>query len=66
MAGCQRPGDHRTFWLHQRHAGGILWYGNLLYTVDTTKGLRVFDLETVFEAATGKSDVCGLDASDGT
>ncbi|MBD0674162.1 hypothetical protein [Streptomyces sp. CBMA156] len=49
----------------QRHAGGILWYGNLLYMVDTTKGLRVFDLDTVFEVATGKSDVCGLDASDG-
>ncbi|MER5351454.1 hypothetical protein ABT093_14110 [Kitasatospora sp. NPDC002551] len=49
----------------QRHAGGILWYGNLLYMVDTTKGLRVFDLNTVFEVATGKSDVCGLDASDG-
>ncbi|MCG6500244.1 hypothetical protein [Kitasatospora sp. A2-31] len=46
----------------QRHAGGILWYGNLLYMVDTTKGLRVFDLDTLFEVATGKSDVCGLDA----
>ncbi|MGW6912414.1 hypothetical protein ACWGB8_01125 [Kitasatospora sp. NPDC054939] len=46
----------------QRHAGGILWYGNLLYMVDTTKGLRVFDLDTVFEVASGKPDVCGLDA----
>ncbi|MFC5667134.1 hypothetical protein ACFP3U_29735 [Kitasatospora misakiensis] len=50
----------------QRHAGGILWYGNLLYMVDTTKGLRVFDLNTIFEVASGKPDVCGLDATDGT
>ncbi|WP_316528828.1 hypothetical protein [Kitasatospora brasiliensis] len=49
----------------QRHAGGILWYGNLLYMVDTTKGLRVFDLDNLLEVATGKPDVCGLDASDG-
>ncbi|MGW4893369.1 hypothetical protein ACWEQL_14060 [Kitasatospora sp. NPDC004240] len=46
----------------QRHAGGILWYGNLLYMVDTTKGLRVFDLDTIFEVSSGKPDVCGLDA----
>ncbi|NDK22952.1 hypothetical protein FSY75_00345 [Streptomyces sp. TR1341] len=43
-----------------KHAGGILWYGNLLYVVDTYKGLRVFDLNTLFEVATAETDVCGL------
>jgi hypothetical protein len=43
-----------------KHAGGIMWYGNLLYVVDTYKGLRVFDLNTVFEVATTQADVCGL------
>jgi hypothetical protein len=44
----------------RKHAGGIMWYGNLLYVVDTFKGLRVFDLNTVFKVATAEKDVCGL------
>ncbi|WP_369170559.1 hypothetical protein AB5J49_23345 [Streptomyces sp. R28] len=44
----------------RKHAGGIMWYGNLLYVVDTYKGLRVFDLNTLFTVATGEKDVCGL------
>ncbi|MEU0008029.1 hypothetical protein ABZ079_28135 [Streptomyces sp. NPDC006314] len=44
----------------RKHAGGILWYGNLLYVVDTYKGLRVFDLNTLFKVATAEVDVCGL------
>ncbi|MER6979649.1 hypothetical protein [Streptomyces carpinensis] len=44
----------------RKHAGGIMWYGDLLYVVDTYKGLRVFDLSTLFEVATGEADVCGL------
>ncbi|AWT47067.1 MULTISPECIES: hypothetical protein [Streptomyces] len=44
----------------RRHAGGIMWYGNLLYVVDTYKGLRVFDLNTIFQVATAEKDVCGL------
>ncbi|GAA3207280.1 hypothetical protein GCM10020256_02850 [Streptomyces thermocoprophilus] len=44
----------------RRHAGGIMWYGNLLYVVDTYKGLRVFDLNTMFRVATAEKDVCGL------
>ncbi|WP_306192101.1 MULTISPECIES: hypothetical protein [unclassified Streptomyces] len=43
----------------RKHAGGIMWYGNLLYVVDTYKGLRVFDLNTLLTVATGV-DVCGL------
>jgi hypothetical protein len=31
------------------HAGGILWYGNYLYVVDTTRGVRVFDTRFIFD-----------------
>jgi hypothetical protein len=31
------------------HAGGILWYGNHLYVVDTTRGVRVFDTRFIFD-----------------
>lgn len=44
----------------RKHAGGILWYGNLLYVVDTFKGLRVFDLNTLFQVDTTQQDSCGL------
>ena len=49
----------------RKHAGGIMWYGNLLYVVDTYKGLRVFDLNTVLTVATAEKDVCGLSDADG-
>ncbi|KAL1956382.1 hypothetical protein VTO42DRAFT_7365 [Malbranchea cinnamomea] len=35
------------------HAGGIFWYGNLLYVVETRKGIRVFDLEHIYQVNTG-------------
>ncbi|MGW7258928.1 hypothetical protein [Streptomyces sp. NPDC054834] len=47
------------------HAGGIMWYGDLLYVVDTYKGLRVFDLNTLFKVATTDKNQCGLQ-TDGT
>ncbi|MGV9775146.1 hypothetical protein [Streptosporangium sp. NPDC003464] len=31
------------------HAGGIAWYGGLLYVADTTRGMRVFDTRHIFE-----------------
>lgn len=31
------------------HAGGIAWYGDLLYVADTDRGLRVFDVRQIFE-----------------
>lgn len=31
------------------HAGGIVWYGDLLYVADTQRGLRVFDLRQAIE-----------------
>ncbi|MFJ2029573.1 hypothetical protein [Streptosporangium sp. NPDC087985] len=31
------------------HAGGIAWYGDLIYVADTTRGMRVFDTRQIFE-----------------
>ncbi|MBG0817128.1 hypothetical protein [Planomonospora sp. ID82291] len=31
------------------HAGGVAWYGHLLYVADTVRGLRVFDTRQIFE-----------------
>ncbi|MER6990788.1 hypothetical protein ABT337_29445 [Saccharopolyspora hirsuta] len=31
------------------HAGGIAWYGNYLYVVDTRRGIRVFDMRYIFD-----------------
>ncbi|MDA3627820.1 hypothetical protein OU415_20460 [Saccharopolyspora sp. WRP15-2] len=31
------------------HAGGIVWYGNYLYVVDTRRGIRVFDMRYIFD-----------------
>lgn len=31
------------------HAGGIAWYGDLLYVADTAHGMRVFDTRQIFE-----------------
>lgn len=33
------------------HAGGIVWFGDLLYVADTTQGFRVFDLGAIVEVA---------------
>jgi hypothetical protein len=31
------------------HAGGIVWYGNYLYVMDTRRGVRVFDMRYIFD-----------------
>ncbi|KAL2848314.1 hypothetical protein BJX68DRAFT_104538 [Aspergillus pseudodeflectus] len=35
------------------HAGGIVWYQQWLYVVDTSVGVRVFDLENLWEVSIG-------------
>lgn len=35
------------------HAGGIVWYGNTLWVVDTGKGIRVFDLDHIWRVDSG-------------
>ena len=46
------------------HAGGVAWYGNYLYVVDTTHGFRVFDLSDIRKVATDKDEI-GYDSSSG-
>lgn len=31
------------------HAGGIMWYGDILFVVDTKIGIRAFDLSNIWE-----------------
>ncbi|HWM07401.1 MAG TPA: hypothetical protein VNP92_34140, partial [Actinophytocola sp.] len=31
------------------HAGGMVWYGNYLYLVDTRRGVRVFDMRYILD-----------------
>lgn len=49
------------------HAGGIAWYGNALYVVDTDNGLRVFDLDNIWKVdvgdQVGKKDGGGYSAA---
>ena len=47
------------------HAGGIIWYKNLLYVSDTHHGFRVFDLERILQVQTGIHEVVGLDLATG-
>jgi hypothetical protein len=49
----------------EEHAGGIMWYGNLLCVVDTSGGFRVFDLDHLWRVSTGDSSRIGRQA-DGT
>ncbi|KAL2127290.1 hypothetical protein VTI74DRAFT_10958 [Chaetomium olivicolor] len=35
------------------HAGGIMWYGNTLWVVDTSNGIRVFDLTNIWQVESG-------------
>ncbi|MCG5214253.1 hypothetical protein [Streptosporangium sp. KLBMP 9127] len=43
------------------HAGGIAWYGDLLYVADTTRGLRVFDMRLILDMKTGRDDLGDAD-----
>lgn len=44
------------------HAGGIAWYGNILYVASTGGGIRAFDTRRMFAVHTDK-DVVGLDTA---
>lgn len=55
-----------TFRAIHTHAGGIMWYGKLLYVADTFNGIRVFDTTKMLKvSATGDGTTIGLQ-SDGT
>ncbi|RYP68712.1 hypothetical protein DL771_006513 [Monosporascus sp. 5C6A] len=35
------------------HAGGIVWYGSTLWVVDTSNGIRVFDMSNIWQVSSG-------------
>jgi hypothetical protein len=39
------------------HAGGMVWFGNLLYVVDTGRGFRVFDMAHAMRVATDVDEI---------
>lgn len=43
------------------HAGGLVWYGDLLYVPDTGNGFRVFDMAHMFQVSTA-NDTIGYSA----
>jgi hypothetical protein len=57
-------GDRPSFGPVVIHAGGLAWVGDLLYVVDTTRGLRAFDLTRILRVETGV-DAIGYDAGAG-
>lgn len=44
---------HITFHPVKVHAGGIMWYGDKLYVVDTKNGIRIFDLNHIYQVSIG-------------
>jgi hypothetical protein len=57
-------GDRPDFGPVAIHAGGLAWVGDLLYVVDTTGGLRAFDLTRILRVETG-ADAIGYDPDTG-
>ncbi|WP_327091420.1 hypothetical protein OIE66_12465 [Nonomuraea sp. NBC_01738] len=39
------------------HAGGVAWFGDLLYVADTARGLRVFDVGQLMDLKTAQNDL---------
>jgi hypothetical protein len=55
----QPNGDSDFQTIPKLHAGGIMWYGTMLYVVDTWFGLRVFDLEHIYQVDDSIQDGIG-------
>lgn len=47
------------------HAGGLAWYGNMLYVCDTYGGMRVYDMTKIMAVTSGSDTAIGRQ-SDGT
>lgn len=46
------PNANDNFTTVPIHAGGIVWYGDTLWVVDTNNGVRVFDMSQIWEVDT--------------
>lgn len=51
------PGDPVDFQPVPIQAGGIVWYGDMLYVADTSEGLRVFDLSRLLEVNPAEDEI---------
>jgi hypothetical protein len=56
---AQPKGSDNFEAIEKLHAGGIAWYGNLLYVVDTSGGLRVFDMNHMYKVESSIKDKIG-------
>jgi hypothetical protein len=58
-AGHESEADFTS--IPQLHAGGIAWYGDHLYVMETHGGIRVFDWRKIYQVdtSTGSSDKVG-------
>lgn len=46
----EKDSDNKASFKTQKlHAGGIMWYGDLLYVVDTSAGLRIFSMKHIYQ-----------------
>ncbi|RYP90849.1 hypothetical protein DL770_003034 [Monosporascus sp. CRB-9-2] len=45
------------------HAGGIVWYGSTLWVVDTSNGIRVFDMSNIWQVSSGDGVGKNVDGS---
>lgn len=52
VLGYEDSSGKANFRTQELHAGGIMWYGNLLYVVDTRAGIRIFDLNKIYQVDT--------------
>jgi hypothetical protein len=52
-------GRHATYRDVRIHAGGIAWYGDMLYVADTWRGLREFDMRQIYDLAKSKAGSTG-------
>ncbi|KAM7202202.1 hypothetical protein V8F33_002919 [Rhypophila sp. PSN 637] len=57
-----RPNAKDDFTTVPIHAGGILWYGNTLWVVDTDNGIRVFEMTNVWQVNTDGEGVGKMSA----
>lgn len=44
---------HVTFEPVKIRPGGIMWFGDKLYVVDTRRGIRIFDLNHIYRVSIG-------------
>ncbi|KAH6664210.1 hypothetical protein B0J14DRAFT_608047 [Halenospora varia] len=60
VMGYEDSSGKASFRTQELHAGGIMWYGNLLYVVDTRAGIRIYDMNHIYEVDDGAGSSDGI------